>query len=71
MAMDDSVGFTKNPVHPTAMATAIRATTDRSLRLQLRMQKPLNEGLHSLRPESAHKIVAEEFAPTIGTCTNV
>lgn len=54
----DRVGLTKKPEHPTAMASRKSRLAGRSLRLELRILKPLNEGLHNV-PESALKIVAE------------
>lgn len=71
IAIDDKVGLTKKPVHPTAVESARTMLTDRRVRLELRMfSKPLNEGLHKLARISLENCSRQNLH-AIGTCTIV
>jgi hypothetical protein len=64
IAKDDSVGLTKKPVHPAATASVKSTAASKMVRLELNIIANPSTRDVSCQPESAYKIVADEFSIT-------
>jgi len=75
IAIEESVGFTKKPVHPVAMAKSKKAqpaAISEYLRSKFRINEdPATKGVSNPFHPTAHKNCSRETRQEIGHCTNV